>query len=106
MEIITRKSLARTAAERYKSDFYYSARNVWRIPGGEHTYFELLKLGYDPSPDEVDRVIGNGGWTREHCAECGTQSGYRWFVFGTDYETSGTVCESCLELAIPFLGLK
>jgi len=72
MEIITRQSLANIAA--YRWELQYCHGGLWRdtLSGNsEIVYRKLLALGNSPAPDDIDKIIGNTGWTHpERCSEC------------------------------------
>lgn len=69
MRIITIKSRARGAAEKWKR--IYSYLGSWHVPSKESDYRRLAALGPDPDPEDVNRIIGHAGWTSIHCDECG-----------------------------------
>ncbi len=56
---------------------------------------ELIALGENPKPDDVDRIIGNRA-TWPDCQACG-QSVEKVVVFDSE---EFDVCQSCLESAI------
>ena len=101
MKIITRKGLAKAAASRWKSSYY--KQNEWKYgEDKEQKYYKLVALGGDPSPHDVDSVIGNTSWTDLRCDECGhaVHSAMR-VGEEPDYESStALVCQPCLLKAL------
>ena len=99
MKIITRQSLANTAANRWAVQ-YSSSMNQDRA----QTLEDLRDLGPTPDPDSVDAIIGNSSWTTTRCDECGTKN-IPVVELGDDPDypdTSSTICVclSCLNSAI------
>ena len=110
MRIIRRSERARDAARVWKES-YCSPNGKWYPCYGENKkeiYEKLCKLGTNPDPDEVDRVIDDPSWTKVWCNECrnyveeaieiGEKPGY-------DSETA-TVCTDCLKSAWVLVGGK
>lgn len=65
------------------------------------TYHALLALGPTPDPDEVDRIIGNGSWTSNHCDECGEAADTVQVGQPPDYESrTADLCEPCVRRAL------
>jgi hypothetical protein len=53
-------------AERWKAQ--YCRGNVWRYcgdgKGSKQIYAELIALGDNPNPADIERIIGNDSWTQ------------------------------------------
>lgn len=60
--LITRKALALAAAERWEETYR---------GGGPAGVGERLKALHDPTPEEVEEIIGNKTWTTQKCNGCG-----------------------------------
>ena len=94
--LVTRQSLANGVLGRWRSQYppgYESKFNNLDPTGIED---DLSRLGSSPDPDNVDKVIGNGSWTRVTCDIC-EEAVDAAIVLGPDFsETSVQVCESCL----------
>lgn len=72
MELITRKILARTAAMRWK--YQYCKDGAWEDDDDAKLIYTALSSLFDPSPEEVNSIIGNDSWTAcPACSECGFQ---------------------------------
>lgn len=108
MKLVSRKNNARSATVRWHNAY---SKNTYHWEGVGHkggvetkqdTYKNLLSLGDNPSPEEVDRVIGNNSWTVCQCSEC------RKYVEemvqvgeDPDYESStAEICFDCLKKAL------
>lgn len=106
MKIITRKLLAKRAANRWYMQ--YCNRGVWDSrmlerskETKEDIYNKLLSLGDDPNPDDIDKVIGNHSWTWVYCNECDERvEGVVQLGEEPDYESNtANVCFGCLNKA-------
>ena len=98
MKLITRQTLANAACERWAEQ--YPAE---RWPDKQRVLERLIELGDNCNPDEVDRIIANGSWTRTQCYECNDDNGVDVIQLGQepDYESMTTdICKSCLEKAL------
>lgn len=99
MKLITRQSKANEAADQWQ--LHYSPD---RWPDKQKIAEKLRSLGDTPNPDDVDRIIGNGSWTKPgKCDECGKDSG-SVIQLGEepDHESHTTwLCELCMREAIP-----
>jgi hypothetical protein len=101
MKLITRQILANEAARRFRATYNkpgWHDEAAWQ-PGQTKAQIcvALESLGPTPSPDDVDRIIGNGSWTREYCGCCRTQPD-RWVVVDASYGENVTVlCEDCVK---------
>lgn len=107
MNLITRKTLAASALERFKVQYHGISDECRAFGLVDRTMGQLREalraLGPSPDPDDVDRVITNDSWTYVPlCNECKTQaSAVVEIGEPTDYESStATVCLACLEEAV------
>jgi hypothetical protein len=104
MKLLTAKSQAAEAAERWKKNYFNQRTGLWSstISGpAKVVYDALIALGPHPEPADVNRVIGNDSWTDNRCNECGL-SGRSVVQLGDepDYDSSTVwVCEECLAAA-------
>jgi hypothetical protein len=69
IEIVTRKSLTATAAERWYR-WHTHGEGFWRDNRDQVIHDQLLALGPEPEPDEVDYVIGHSHCTDVCCSAC------------------------------------
>ena len=109
MRIIRRSERARDAAKIWKK--YYHINGEWVSGYGrdnQEIYEKLCKLGINPDPEEVDRIIGNPSWTKVWCNECrnyveeAVEIGEK-----PDYDSAtATVCMDCLKSAWVLVGGK
>lgn len=98
MRIVSRVSKAAKAADSWYNT-YYDKRFGWSY--GEDkavTYDQLVALGREPDPDDVDRIIGNNSWTSTRCDECGTSPQVVVMVGEEPAYESNTVfiCSPCI----------
>lgn len=108
MRLITRKGKATLVAAQWYRNYYRNYQ--WMKPnlhlgGPEAKYAELLVLGDNPDPDEVDRIIGNTSWTECRCDEC-NKAFEQVVQVGDepDYESStAKMCKGCLKAALKLL---
>jgi len=99
---LTREDRARTAAERWQQQYCLPARGWTQPPFGnpEQKHRALVRLGENPTPDDVDRVIGNDSWTRLECDVCET-SAQALVVIELLYERRPTaLCGRCAGQAV------
>lgn len=99
MRLITRQIKANDVVKSWSLQ-YPSSHKCWE--NKQATLKVLIGLGANPNPDAVDRIIGNGSWTRTECHECNdtnvdvVEIGQR-----LDHESStANVCKKCLNKAI------
>lgn len=108
MKLITRKLKAQNAAQDWHNQY---AKDNWRWYGSKsfvtgkskkETYESLAALGDNPSPEDVNEIIGNNSWTSLVCHECGKdvesviQLGQE-----LDYDSfTADICTGCLMKAI------
>lgn len=102
MRVITRRTLATIAAERWK--LQYLRRDAWYLEASRVVYERLAALGPTPEPDAVDAIVGNGSWTDIHeCHECGAE-GKPALVevgeFSLEDSCTARLCLDCLLKAV------
>lgn len=98
MRIVSRVSKAVKAADSWYNT-YYDRRNGWRYGDNKRVIFEeLVALGQEPDPDDVDRIIGNNSWTSTRCDECGESPEFVVMVGEEpDYESNTVfICSPCI----------
>lgn len=101
MFVMTRKTLAKTAMNRWRLQYAKAIREnqgmlygIWR---------RLEALGNDPSPESVDAAIGVKSWTKvPRCDECKREVNAVVEVGDlADYESStARICIDCLRRAV------
>lgn len=101
MKLITRKVLADKASGRWLKTYFRKGEWVYGFDK-EVIYCNLKALGDNPTPEDVDRVIGNSSWTSIKCDECGK---YVEEVIQVgeepDYEScTANICKPCLILTM------
>lgn len=97
MKLITRHDLAKQAANRWSKQYPPD-----RWPDKQGILKKIINLGKSPSPDDVDKVIGNGSWTRITCTECRNENADSVIHLGEepDYESMTVyICFDCLDKA-------
>jgi len=104
MRLITKQDLANIAKDRWKDQ--YCRNGSWSIYGSdkEVKYNNLVALGDDPSPDDVNKVIGNNSWTNITCSGCkeSVDSVVELGEVGYDTEYVYT-CKDCLTKALELI---
>ena len=79
----------------------YKGRDYGRI------YWDLQRLGNNPPPAAVDRVVGNSSMTEvPECQGCGTKGLPAVFRFGEDVgfrQSAAHLCPNCLRSAFEML---
>lgn len=107
MRLVTPEILATTAAERWKYGFCTGrARGDWYSEDARKIHEKLVALGPNPSPSDVDNVIGNSSWTRQYCNEPQCES-VAFVEVGQvpDYESAtAALCIACLYKAAALAG--
>ena len=96
--LLTKQHLVNTVDDRWKKQYYLNFS--WDYYGEDkiETYEELVNLGSNKNPEDVDKIIGNSSWTRLICHNCNKDVG-AVFIFGTS-EDSLYVCEDCVNIAV------
>mgnify|MGYP007083465666 CR=1 FL=1 len=108
MELITKRQLIDSVAERWKVQYYSGPRQGWAFTtsgASDEIYRRLKALPQNATEDQAAAIIGNSGWTRIECDECGkyvdaaVQLGEP-----PDYESAtAVVCLDCLKAAAALL---
>jgi hypothetical protein len=112
MELITPQMRASHAAEAweslYKRKMYPEQQGDWGPrdtyalvkESSEPIYDRLVTLGENPTPEQVNEVIGNNEWTVVHCTECDrdVESAVTFFV-NFDSGCDAVICNECLAKA-------
>lgn len=105
MRVVTRKALAAEAAEAWRVQYEPDGWRILTIDSiptrSLDIYNALLSLGSHPTPEDVDRIIGNYGWTSIVCHECNHAVENAFVIEGSDW--SCHVCENCLTRALSIL---
>ena len=98
MRLIRRAGKALGVAEQWRST--YCPNGVWLYgPDKQIVHEALVALGDAPSPNAVDKAIGNSSWTSTRCDECGTVTAENILMLGEepDYESATVhICAPCL----------
>jgi len=94
MKLITRQYNASIAAKEWEKTY-----KKWDCEEKKETLSNLKKLGDNPNPDDVDRIIGNGTWTENQlCDECGNEKDTVEFLENDAYAV--WICKECLMKAL------
>ncbi len=109
MELVNSRhsaEIASNAASNWKKQ-YCSHDGKWQpsVMGNKspkEIYDSLISLGSDPDPADVDRVIGNGSWTRYNfvCFECGKS---KEEAVEIEIGEGVVLCLGCLKEAVAML---
>ncbi len=99
---ITRAELAATAVDRWFNQYFAPRTGDWRYGDHNRVVYEKLKELNNPTPEQVNAIIGNNGWTSIACDECGEK---RDCVIRLgqppDYESATAyICGDCLKAAL------
>lgn len=101
MNLITKQQLANIAKERWKEQ--YCRHGGWNVYGDdkEIIYNNLVNLADTPSPDDVDKAIGNSYWTSITCSECGEIVDSAVVLGTINYDSEYVyACKNCLTKAL------
>ena len=95
--LLKKQHLANTVDKRWKKQYYKNSS--WDYYGDDRIekYEQLVNLGKNKNPEDVDKIIGNSSWTRLICNNC-NEDVDAVFIFGAD-ETSCYVCGDCVKIA-------
>lgn len=101
MRLITKQYLANIVKDRWKAQYYTKGERYAYGGDKEVKYNALVALGDKPSPDDVNDVIGNSGWTRITCSECGESVASAVELGEMGYDTEYVyACKDCLTKAL------
>ena len=93
MKILTVQELANTAKDRWKRQYFHSG--VWKHGVDKNTvYKNLVDLGENPTPEQINEVIGNNSWTRLECSVCNKE--VDTVVILSCYDSDFYICKKCL----------
>lgn len=107
MHLITRQGLAATAPKRWRGQY-----QVLKLPQSGRRMLAIANaldaLPVPPSPDDVDRIIGNSSWTAPPaCSECGKRGAPFVIEVGQppDYHSeTAYLCGECIAKAAALAG--
>lgn len=96
--LLTKQHLVNIVDERWKKQYYIDSS--WDRYGYDKVkkYEQLVNLGKNKNPEDVDKIIGNSSWTRLIYNNCNKDVN-AVFIFGADNESSCYVCEDCVKIA-------
>lgn len=96
--LLTKQHLVNTVDDRWKKQYYKNYS--WDRYGEDKfkKYEELVNLGSNKNPEDVDKIIGNSSWTRLICNNCNKDVD-AVFIFGAN-EDSLYVCDDCVSIAV------
>ena len=94
--LLTKQHLVNTVDERWKNQYYRGGS--WNYCADKE-YKQLVNLGKNKNPEDVDKIICNSYWTILKCHNCNNDVD-AVFIFCTDEEYSCYVCEDCVKIAI------
>ena len=93
MKILTVQELANTAKDSWKRQYFYNG--FWKHGNDKKTVYEnLVALGENPTPSQINEVIGNNCWTRLGCSVCDKE--VDTVVVFSSYDSSFYLCKKCL----------
>lgn len=96
--LLTKQHLVNTVDDRWKKQYYIDSS--WDYYGEDKVekYEQLVSLGKNKNPEDVDKIIGNSSWTRLMCHNCNKDVD-AVFIFGKD-EISFYLCNGCVNISI------
>ena len=100
VKLVTRHDRANDAKDRWMKHYCCGAA---QRPEAMRTLGKLLRLGWYPEPDAVDRVLGRS-WTWMNCYECSAEVA-EVLEIGA-YDETVRLCLSCAEQAVDLLRPK
>ena len=93
MKILTVQELANTAKDRWRRQYFYDG--TWKHGSDKKTVYEnLASLGENPTPSQINEVIGNNSWARLKCSVCNKE--VDTVVVFSSYDSSFYLCKKCL----------
>ena len=98
MEIITKKELIASVAERWRYQYPKNACTEKM----ETIYQKLIRLPLGATENDVTNIIGNGSWTRNKCDECQKENEVivRIGEEPDDDFSYAYICAACLQTAL------
>ena len=96
--LLTKQHLVNTVDDRWKNQYYINSS--WDYYGEDkiEKYEQLVNLGKNKNPEDVNKIIGNSSWTRLICNHC-SKDVDAVVVFSTG-EESLYVCEDCVNISV------
>ncbi len=106
MKIITKASLINSVADWYKRQYRLTDRACFGMRLTHKEHYELLRVA--ATEDAIEEIVGNRGWTRNECDECGQDCDVTVQLREEpDYESAtAQVCLECLDEAIKLIGAE
>lgn len=113
MKIVTKRSKIRSAAARWKKQYYNEQRDFWGnttrwvwdpannkkiavVHSSRGRYEKLLALDPDVADeDDIEAITGNRSWTTLRCVECAQD-----VPAGVVLEIGVLICAECLQAAL------
>jgi hypothetical protein len=94
----TSRQLAAVAAERWRRQY---EPNGWRATnsGSSREVYDQLAALEQPTPAQVDAIIGHNGWTTHFCSDCNQYKPVA-VQFDEGNTHNSTVCLECLREAL------
>lgn len=109
MKLKKKSDLIRNVAENWKRQYWHPKRG-WQPhnESKEVIYRELSELPEQATEDDIAAIIGNAGWTRNKCDECGQDVDVTVMVGQEpDYESrTAFICLDCLKRAVTLIELE
>lgn len=103
MRLRTREMLASETLARFKEQYENSPFKEIKKKKTEAIIKELESLGPSPNPDDVDKAIGNGSWTRLQCDICECYGEKKYVEITNRFEEVWLICDGCLKKAMELL---
>ena len=105
MILITKQQLANIAKDRWRAQYYENGEwYTYRGDKREITYNNLVALGDNPPPEDVNEVIGNNSWTNITCSECKESVDSVVELGEVGYDTEYVyACKDCLIKALELI---
>lgn len=102
MDVITKKQLISTVADRFKNEGFFEAG--WRSSrfferlgtSPQRVHEQLVKLGNDVTEEQVTEIIGDDAWTVNRCDECKQDAGLA-VQFGEPPSYDSVTAKICIE---------
>lgn len=106
MKLITRVQKAHSAEkswyDTYSQGGWWGDKSFVTGRTKKETHEALIELGTTPSPEDVNKIIGNTSWTDCYCHDCG-KSVEEVVQLGQepDYDSAtANICFPCLKKAV------